>query len=80
MCHGHVSDLPVCPLLHRYRREADISFEPICLFFKYGDNAVKAMTAPQDRAAQGAKISESFGGKQESIYFSRRGANLMDGH
>jgi hypothetical protein len=73
MCHGHVSDLPVCPLLHRYRREADISFEPICLFFKYGDNAVKAMTAPQDRAAQGAKISESFGG-------SRRGANLMDGH
>jgi uncharacterized protein with GYD domain len=24
---------------------------------------------PQDRSAQGAKVSESFGGKQELIYF-----------
>jgi hypothetical protein len=29
------------------------------VFFKYGDNAVKAMTEnPQDRSVQGAKVSE----------------------
>jgi uncharacterized protein with GYD domain len=40
------------------------------VFFKYGDNAVRAMTEnPQDRSAQGAKVSESFGGKQQAIYF-----------
>ena len=40
------------------------------VFFKYGDNAVKAMTEnPQDRSVQGAKVSESFGGKQQAIYF-----------
>jgi uncharacterized protein with GYD domain len=47
------------------------------LFFKYGDNAVKAMTEnPQDRAAQGAKITESFGGKQDSIYFFPSGGEF----
>jgi len=47
------------------------------VFFKYGDNAVKAMTEnPQDRSAQGAKISESFGAKQESIYFFPSGGEF----
>jgi uncharacterized protein with GYD domain len=40
------------------------------LYFKYSDSAVKAMTEnPQDRAAQAAKLYESFGGKMESIYW-----------
>ncbi len=40
------------------------------VFFKYSDAAVKAMTEnPQNRAAQGAKVAEGFGGKQEAIYF-----------
>jgi hypothetical protein len=47
------------------------------ILFKYGDSAVKAMTEnPQDRSAQGAKATESFGGKQEAIYFFRPVANL----
>jgi uncharacterized protein with GYD domain len=34
------------------------------------DSAVKAMTEnPQDRAAQTAKLYESFGGKMESVYW-----------
>jgi uncharacterized protein with GYD domain len=40
------------------------------LFFKYTNQAVKAMTEnPQDRAAAAAKLSESLGGKMEAIYF-----------
>jgi uncharacterized protein with GYD domain len=40
------------------------------ILFKYGDNAAKAMTEnPQDREAQGAKLTAAFGGKQEAIYF-----------
>ncbi len=47
------------------------------VFFKYGDNAVKAMTEnPQNRAAQGAKVAESFGGKQEAIYFFPAGGEF----
>ncbi len=47
------------------------------VFFKYGDNAVKAMTEnPQDRSAQGAKVTESFGGKQEAIYFFPAGGEF----
>jgi uncharacterized protein with GYD domain len=39
-------------------------------FFKYTDQAIKAMTEnPQDRAAPVAKLTEAFGGKLESIYF-----------
>ena len=42
--------------------------------FKYTDAATKAMTEnPQDRAAQAAKLYESFGGKLESIYFFATG-------
>ena len=38
-------------------------------FFKYTDASVKAMTEnPQDRAAQIAKLTESFGGKMEAAY------------
>lgn len=49
---------------------AQQSMHRYVIFFKYGDNAIKAMTEnPQDRSAQGAKISESFGGKQDVIYF-----------
>ena len=40
------------------------------ILFKYKNQAVKAMTEnPQDRAAAAAKLSESLGGKMESIYF-----------
>jgi uncharacterized protein with GYD domain len=49
---------------------AQQSMHRYLILFKYGDNAVKAMTEnPQDRSAQGAKVTESFGGKQELIYF-----------
>jgi uncharacterized protein with GYD domain len=49
---------------------AQQSMHRYLILFKYGDSAVKAMTEnPQDRSAQGAKVTESFGGKQEAIYF-----------
>jgi uncharacterized protein with GYD domain len=39
-------------------------------FFKYTDASVKAMTEnPQDRAAQIAKLTETFGGKMEAAYW-----------
>jgi uncharacterized protein with GYD domain len=39
-------------------------------FFKYTDQAIKAMTEnPQDRTAAVAKLAEGLGGKLESIYF-----------
>jgi uncharacterized protein with GYD domain len=39
-------------------------------FFKYSDQAIKAMTdIPQDRAAPVAKLAEALGGKMESIYW-----------
>ena len=38
-------------------------------YFKYTDQAMKAMTEnPQDRAAQAGKLAETFGGKLESFY------------
>ena len=38
-------------------------------FFKYTDQAIKAMTDnPQDRTAAAAKSSEAFGGKLEAAY------------
>ena len=41
-------------------------------FFKYTDQAIKAMVDnPQDRTAAVAKINEAFGGKLETIFFSR---------
>ena len=47
------------------------------VFFKYGNNAIKAMTEnPQDRSTQGAKVTESFGGKQEAIYFFPTGGEF----
>ena len=53
---------------------AQQSMHRYLILFKYGDNAVKAMTEnPQDRSAQGAKVTESFGGKQELIYFMPAG-------
>jgi uncharacterized protein with GYD domain len=58
---------------------AQQSMHRYAIFFKYGDNAVKAMTEnPQDRSAQGAKVTESFGGKQEVIYFFPAGG-VFDG-
>jgi uncharacterized protein with GYD domain len=40
------------------------------VFFKYSDQAIKAMMDnPQDRAAPIAKLLEAFGGKMESVYF-----------
>jgi len=43
-------------------------------FFKYNDAAVKAMAEnPQDRSAQIAKLTESFGGKMESAYWFAAG-------
>jgi uncharacterized protein with GYD domain len=48
---------------------AQHSMHRYLIMFKYADNAVKAMTEnPQDRSAQGAKVTESFGGKQEAFY------------
>jgi uncharacterized protein with GYD domain len=53
---------------------AQQSMHRYLILFKYADNAVKAMTEnPQDRSAQGAKVTESFGGKQELIYFMPAG-------
>ena len=44
-------------------------------FFKYSDNAVKAMTEnPQDRSAQIAKLAESFGGYLEAAYWFPAGS------
>jgi uncharacterized protein with GYD domain len=46
-------------------------------FFKYADNAVKAMTEnPQDRSAQGAKLAESFGGKVIATYYIPSGSEF----
>ena len=43
--------------------------------FRYSDTAIKAMTEnPQDRAAQIAKLYESFGGKMESAYWLPSGS------
>lgn len=43
-------------------------------FFKYSDQAIKAMTEnPQDRSAQAAKLAETFGGTMESIYWMPTG-------
>jgi len=40
------------------------------IFFKYTDQAIKAMTDnPQDREAATSKLSEAFGGKFEALYF-----------
>jgi uncharacterized protein with GYD domain len=40
------------------------------ILFKYTEQAVKAMTEnPQDREAAARRLSESLGGKSESIYF-----------
>jgi uncharacterized protein with GYD domain len=56
---------------------AQQSMHRYVLFFKYADNAVKAMTEnPQDRSIQGAKVTESFGGKQEAIYFFPAGGEF----
>lgn len=56
---------------------AQQSMHRYLILFKYADNAVKAMTEnPQDRSAQGAKVSESFGGKQEVIYFFPAGGEF----
>lgn len=46
-------------------------------FFKYADNAIKAMTEnPQDRSAQGAKLAESFGGKVVATYYIPSGSEF----
>jgi uncharacterized protein with GYD domain len=58
---GYWLDLPAMAQqsTHRYAQ-----------FFKYSDQAMKAMTEnPQDRAAQAAKLVESFGGKVENIHW-----------
>jgi uncharacterized protein with GYD domain len=49
---------------------AQQSMHRYVLFFKYSDQAIKAMTEnPQDRGAQAAKLYEGFGAKMESIYW-----------
>ena len=56
---------------------AQESMHRYVIFFKYGDNAVKAMTEnPQDRGAQGARLTEGFGGKQEAVYFFPAGGEF----
>jgi len=43
------------------------------ILFKYTNQAVKAMTEnPQDREAAARKLSESVGGKSESIFHDER--------
>jgi uncharacterized protein with GYD domain len=52
--------------MHRYAR-----------FFKYSDQAIKAMTEnPQDREAAAAKLAEGFGGKLGSIYWFATGGEF----
>ena len=47
------------------------------ILFKYAHNAVKAMMeTPQDRSVQGAKVTESFGGKQEAFYLFPAGSQF----
>ena len=49
---------------------AQQSMPRYAIFFKYNNQAVKAMTEnPQDRSAQAVKLSESLGGKLEGIYW-----------
>jgi uncharacterized protein with GYD domain len=56
---------------------AQQSVHRYAVFFKYADNAVKAMTEnPQDRSAQGAKATESFGGKQDAFYIFPAGGEF----
>jgi uncharacterized protein with GYD domain len=56
---------------------AQQSMHRYIILFKYADNAVKAMTEnPQDRSAQGAKVTESFGGKQLAYYFLPAGGEF----
>jgi uncharacterized protein with GYD domain len=46
-------------------------------FFKYSDQAVKAMVDnPQDRAAPVVKLNEAFGAKLESIYWFPMGGEF----
>jgi uncharacterized protein with GYD domain len=46
-------------------------------FFKYTDQAIKAMTDnPQDRAAAYSKLAEAFGGKVEATYFFPTGGEF----
>jgi uncharacterized protein with GYD domain len=56
---------------------AQQSMHRYAVFFKYADNAVKAMTEnPQDRSAQGSKATESFGGKQDAFYLFPAGGEF----
>lgn len=53
------------------------SMHPYVQYFKYTDQAIKAMTEnPQDRAAQAAKLTESFGGRMEAIYWLPAGGEF----
>ncbi len=43
-------------------------------YFKYTDNAIKAMTeSPQDRSVQARKLVEGFGGKLDRIFWFTSG-------
>jgi uncharacterized protein with GYD domain len=47
------------------------------VFFKYTDNAAKAMLEnPQDREAQATKVAAAFGGKQEAFYILPAGGGF----
>ncbi len=47
------------------------------IFFKYTDQAIKAMTDnPQDRAAAASKPAEAFGGKFEALYYFPMGGEF----
>ena len=54
---------------------AQQSMHRYATFFKYSDEAMKAMMEhPQDRQAPAAKLAEEFGGKLESAYWFSTGS------
>jgi uncharacterized protein with GYD domain len=57
-------------LAHTAMAQQPSGMHRYAFFFKYSNQAAKAMIEnPQDRAAQAAKLAESFGGRMESIYW-----------
>jgi uncharacterized protein with GYD domain len=54
---------------------AQQSMHRYATFFKYSDEAMKAMTEhPQDRQAAATKLAEGFGGKLEGAYWFSTGS------
>jgi uncharacterized protein with GYD domain len=56
---------------------AEQSMHRYASFFKYSDQAIKAITEnPQDREAAATKLAEGFGGKLDSIYWFATGGEF----